>query len=263
MIVYRAIPFTGLIILFLLFVGTVHAEVVRGATEIMDMPNGIALLKLDNGVGVQVLETNGDWSKIRFRITNPSTTIDGDYIKTNVKLYIFAQDFNWTKKYKSFGKTLTKVKIDRFPMLPLTKTSGYISGYIKTANLTMPTLENYNRLTNLQPSYYFRLDLVDLKAKTYDTDAATEYSHVFCDFQVIKGERFEFVAGNYLEALVSFFIDMNGNISGDTCFDTFCIEKLTIEGPDMFSAIVSGIKQSFISTKNMKNYSTKDGAEDN
>ncbi len=250
--------YASILAVFLLsWPATISAAVLANRSEVKNSPEGETMLVLNAGTGVEILGTLKNWSKIRFRVTNPNETVDGDFIKPNSKLYIFAQDFNWDKKYGSIGKTLKKVKIEIFPFRPSAKISGYIVGYINKNNLTTPIVEKVERLSKLKSGYYFRLDFVDFKTKTYDVGAAWDQHPVFCDFRVNDGQTVVFTGGAYREMLVEFTIDVKGNIKGETCFDTFCIEKFTIEGPKRFSAMVSGIKQTFVSTENMKEYSDK------
>ena len=250
--------FASILAIFLLSLPDhISAAVLATRSEVKDSPEGETTLVLDRGTGVEILETIKDWTKIRFRVSNPKGTVADGFIKPNSNLYIFAQDFNWDKKYGSIGKTIKKVKIAIFPFQPSAKISGYIVGYVNKNNLTTPIVEKTERLSKLKSGYYFRSDFVDFKTKTYDVGAAWDQHPVFCDFQASDGQTVVFTGGDYREMLVEFTIDVKGNIKGETCFDTFCIEKFTIEGPKRFSIMVSGIKQTFVSTENMKEYSDK------
>ncbi|HTF99771.1 MAG TPA: hypothetical protein VK654_04185, partial [Nitrospirota bacterium] len=233
-----------------------YAEVINGNCEIKGAPNGRTIFQLNTGVGVQVLEKDRDWSKIRFRITNPSNTVEGEFIKPNSKLHVFVQEFKWDNEYGIIGTTLEKVKLDLLPMGgPSTKVSGYVIGYAKSANLTVPIVENKDGLAKLKATSYYRLELVDTKKKTYDVGFGATYHPIYCDIKVTRDKGLHLRAGNFLDDLIEFDIDGKGNVSGPTCFDTFCIEKIVIEGLDRFSFMVSGIKQSFVSTENLTEYS--------
>jgi hypothetical protein len=236
---------------------SICAAVIGKQAEVKNSPQGETTLLLNVGTGVEVLETVNDWAKIRFRVTNPAGTLDGDFIKPHSSLCIFVQDFKYTEKYPAFGKTLKTVKLEKFPMGPPTQKSGYVIGYTYKTNLTAPRVENAQKISNLKPGHYFRQEYVNFKNKTFDVGAAGEEHPVFCDVQVSKGKNIKFEAGNFIEFLNAFEVDGKGNIKGDTCFETFCIEKLTIEGSTKFSAFVSGVKQTFVLTENMKEFSSQ------
>ena len=58
--------------------------------------------------------------------------------------------------------------------------------------------------------------------------------------------------GNFREGLVFFDVLKNGNISGNPCFDRFCISEINPIDANTFVITVNGETQKFVSTEGLK-----------
>lgn len=268
-----------LCVALLLPMDNLYAAVVIGPAEVKDSPGGEPLFSLNDGVGVQVLEASDQWTEIYFRTTNLEVAIENGRIKEDEEIHAYMMGFTeaFFKKMKEveketdvtgqavfvaaldvIGRTLKSTPIEILPMGPPETKSGYVVGYIKSSLLRAPKVTNIDKLKGLEEAYYYRLDYVDLKAKTYDIDVGWNSYPIFCDFRVKReGNEFRFAAGNFREVLSIFSIDNKGNVTGDTCFDTFCIENITIETTGRFSINLGSFKQEFISTSGLSRSTAK------
>lgn len=114
-------------------------------------------------------------------------------------------------------------------------------------------IADIGKLGKLTNGYYVLEKYVNLKKKTYSTTKGFDETPIYGAFEIENSNNGTgFQGGNFREGLVFFDVTKSGVVSGNPCFDRFCISEINPIDEKTFTVKVNGKDQKFISTNGLK-----------